>query len=51
MKLLCALKVARITIVGISGHSLESLGTKSHLNVALVDSCKVYYIGEGGGFP
>jgi hypothetical protein len=33
----------------ISGLSLGSLGTKSHLDVALVESCKVYYMGEGGG--
>ncbi len=25
--------------------------TKSHLDVALVEWCKVYYKGEGGGFP
>jgi hypothetical protein len=25
-------------------------GTKSHLDVAPVESCKVYYMGEGGGF-
>jgi len=28
-----------------------SLGTKCHLNVGLVDKHKVYYKGEGGGFP
>jgi hypothetical protein len=25
--------------------------TKNHLDVALVESCRVYYMGEGGGFP
>jgi hypothetical protein len=25
--------------------------TKSHLDVALAERCKVYYMGEGGGFP
>jgi hypothetical protein len=48
---LCALKVARIPVVRISGLPLGSLGTKNHLDVALVESYKVYYIGEGGGFP
>jgi hypothetical protein len=28
-----------------------SPGTKCHLDVAPVDSCKEYYKGEGGGFP
>jgi hypothetical protein len=30
---------------------LGSLGTKSHLDVSLVERHKVYYKGEGGGFP
>jgi len=25
--------------------------TKSHLDVALAKRCRVYYMGEGGGFP
>ncbi len=48
---LCALKVARVPIVGISGFTLGSPKTKNHLDVALVERCKVYYMGEGGGFP
>jgi hypothetical protein len=48
---LCALKVARVLVVGISGLPLENLGTKSHLDVAPVDRCRVYYKGEGDGFP
>jgi hypothetical protein len=48
---LCALKVAGVPIVGISKLPLGSPGTKSHLDVALVESCIVYYMGEGGGFP
>jgi hypothetical protein len=28
-----------------------SCGTKSHLDVATVEKCRVYYKGEGGGFP
>jgi hypothetical protein len=48
---LCALKVVRVLAIGISGFSLASLGTKSHLNVSPVESYIVYYKGEGGGFP
>ncbi len=35
----------------ISGFPFESLGTKCHLDVGLVERHKVYYKGEGGGFP
>jgi hypothetical protein len=48
---LCALKVARVPAVGISGLPLGSPGTKSHLDVVPVERCRVYYKGEGGGFP
>jgi hypothetical protein len=48
---LCTLKVAKVLIVGTSGLSFGSLGTKNHLDVALVERQKVYYKGEGGGFP
>jgi hypothetical protein len=48
---LCALNIARILVVGISRLPLENPGTKSHLDVAPVESCRVYYMGEGGGFP
>ncbi len=37
--------------MGISGLPLENVGTKNHLDVALVERCKIYYKGEGGGFP
>jgi hypothetical protein len=37
--------------VRILGPPLGSPGTKSHLDVALVESCRIYYKGEGGGFP
>ncbi len=37
--------------MGISGLPLGSPGTKNHLDVAPVESYKVYYKGEGGGFP
>jgi hypothetical protein len=35
----------------ISGLPLGSPGKNSHLDVASVESCRVYYKGEGGGFP
>jgi hypothetical protein len=47
---LCAPKVAKVQVVGISRLPLGSLGTKSHLDVALVERHRVYYKGEGGGF-
>jgi hypothetical protein len=37
--------------MGISRLSFGSLETKSHLDVASMESCKVYCKGEGGGFP
>ncbi len=37
--------------MGISGLPLESPGTKCHLDVGLMSSHKIYYKGEGGGFP
>jgi hypothetical protein len=45
------LKIAVIPVVGISRLPLGSPGTKGHLDVALVERHKVYYMGEGGGFP
>jgi hypothetical protein len=48
---LCAPKVAGVLVVRISGLPLGSPRTKSHLDVAPVERCKVYYKGEGGGFP
>ncbi len=44
-------KVAKVPVVGISGLSLGSPGTKCHLDVSLVERHIVYYKGEGGGFP
>jgi len=35
----------------ISGLQLGSPGKKSHLDVASAERCRVYYMGEGGGFP
>jgi hypothetical protein len=50
-KKLCALKVARVPVATILGLLLRSPGTKSHLDVAFVEKHRVYYKGEGGGFP
>jgi hypothetical protein len=44
-------KVTGIPTLTISGFPSGSLGTKSHLDVGLVKRHKVYYKGEGGGFP
>jgi hypothetical protein len=35
----------------VSGLSLGSPGTKSHLDVAPMEWRRIYYMGEGGGFP
>ncbi len=37
--------------MGILGLSFGSLETKCHLDVDLMEKHKVYYKGEGGGFP
>jgi len=37
--------------LGISGLPFGSPETKCHLDVGLVERHKVYYKGEGGGFP
>jgi hypothetical protein len=50
-KKLCTLKVVGVSANAISGLLLGSPGTKSHLDVAPVERCRVYYKGEGGGFP
>jgi hypothetical protein len=44
-------KVAKVLVGGISGLPLESPGKNNHLDVTSVDSCRVYYKGERGGFP
>jgi hypothetical protein len=48
---LWAPKVARVPTLGISGLPLGSHGTKWHLGVGPVTKHKIYYKGEGGGFP
>jgi hypothetical protein len=52
-KKLCALKVAKVLIVAILRlpRPLGSPRTKKHLDVAPMERCRVYYKGEGGGFP
>ncbi len=50
-KKLWAPKVARVPSLGISRLPLGSSGTKCHLDVGLMERHKVYYKGEGGGFP
>jgi len=44
-------KVVGVQVVRISGLPLGSPKTKCHLDVSLVEKHKVYYKGEGGGFP
>jgi hypothetical protein len=44
-------KVPRVHSGTISGLPLGSLGTNSHLDVVPMEWRKVYYMGEGGGFP
>jgi hypothetical protein len=44
-------KVVGVPTLGISGLPLGSSGTKCHLDMGLVKKHKVYYKGEGGGFP
>jgi len=50
-KTLCALKITRVPILAISRLPLGNPGTKCHLDFHLVARHKVYYKGEGGGFP
>jgi hypothetical protein len=44
-------KVAGVPTLAILGLPLGNPGTKSHLDVGPVEKCRVYYKGEGGGFP
>jgi hypothetical protein len=48
---LWAPKVTKVLAVGILKLSFGSPGTKCSLDVAPVERCKIYYKGEGGGFP
>jgi hypothetical protein len=49
-KLWCP-KIAEIQTLAISGLPFGSPGTKNHLDVGPMGSHRVYYKGEGGGFP
>jgi len=44
-------KVLGVPFGAILGLPLGSPGKNNHLDVASVESCRVYYKGEGGGFP
>jgi hypothetical protein len=44
-------KVPGVPFGAISGLPLGSPGKNSHLDVASVENCRVYYKGEGGDFP
>jgi hypothetical protein len=44
-------KVVGIPFGAISGLPLGSPGKNSHFDVTSVESCRIYYKGEGGGFP
>jgi len=44
-------KVVGVLTWAISGLPLGSPETKSHLDVDPMERCKIYYKGEGGGFP
>ncbi len=44
-------KITRVLTLGILGLPFERPRTKCHLDVGLVKRHKVYYKGEGGGFP
>jgi hypothetical protein len=48
---LCSPKVAKARARGISGLALGSPKTIGHLDVAPMERCREYYMGEGGGFP
>jgi len=50
-KELWSCKVSRVQTGTGSGFLLGSLGTKSHSNVGAAERHKVYYMGEGVGFP
>jgi hypothetical protein len=44
-------QVPGVSTLGISGLPFGSPRTKCHLDVGLVERHKIYYKGEGGGFP
>jgi len=44
-------KVTGVPTLELSRFSFGSFGIKCHLNVGLMERHKIYYKGEGGGFP
>jgi hypothetical protein len=44
-------KVIRVPTLAISGLPFGSPGTKSYLDVGPVERCRIYFKGEGDGFP
>jgi hypothetical protein len=44
-------KITKVPTLGISRLPFGSFETKCHLDVGLVERHKVYYKGEGDGFP
>jgi len=44
-------KVPGVQTGTVSGLHFGSLGKKSHLDASAAESCREYYMGEGGGFP
>jgi len=44
-------QILRVQTETISGLLLGSLGTKNHSDLGVADRHKLYYMGEGGGFP
>jgi hypothetical protein len=44
-------KVPGVQIRTVSRLHFGSPGKKNHLDASAVESCREYYMGEGGGFP
>jgi len=44
-------KVPGVQTETVLGLHFGSPGKKSHLDASPVESCRKYYMGEGGGFP
>jgi hypothetical protein len=44
-------KVSRVQTGTVSGLHFESPEKNNHLDASAAESCKEYYMGEGGGFP
>jgi len=44
-------KVPRVQTETVSRLHFGSFGKKNHLDASVAESCREYYMGEGGGFP